>query len=133
MIGKRRHRVTFQRNDVVRTKGVKTDRWVDMETVYASVEPVSGGETVTALQKNGRVMYRIETRYRPTVEGADFKFLDGTLFTFLDGTQFTFLGINTGPLARHRVTVNGKECDVREVLTKSRNPAVTVLTVEERV
>lgn len=63
--GKLRHRVLIQHQ--VTTKdgdGVEQTAWVDVDTVWASVEPLSAREFIQSGQTQSAVAARITMRYR---------------------------------------------------------------------
>jgi SPP1 family predicted phage head-tail adaptor len=62
--GKLRHRVTIQRPTEVRDTayGDVDLQWVDIATVWASVEPLSGQERIDAAQVAGQVTHRVIMR-----------------------------------------------------------------------
>jgi SPP1 family predicted phage head-tail adaptor len=67
-IGDLRHRITFQKPDKV-PDGYKghTVKWLDVVTVWASVEPLSGREYFYAHQIKNEVSHRVRVRYREDV------------------------------------------------------------------
>ncbi|MFZ5816298.1 MAG: phage head closure protein [Bacillota bacterium] len=69
--GKLRHRVTLQDNQAPRDSyGAEADNWVDVATVWASVEPLRGREFFAAQQVNSEVSARVRIRYRAGVNSA---------------------------------------------------------------
>ena len=70
--GKLRHRVTLQRNDETQDTdtGAMLQAWVDVATVLASVEPLSGREFVAAQAVQSNVSVRIVVRYRAGITPA---------------------------------------------------------------
>ena len=65
-IGLLRKRVTFQtRNTATDAYGAQVNTWVDLVTVYASIEPLSGGELYAAQSVQSEVSHNITVRYRP--------------------------------------------------------------------
>jgi len=74
-IGKLRHRVSIQLNTPVYTLGVPADSWATIETVYASVEPLSSSEQRHALQNAETVTHKITMRYRADIGTADTEML----------------------------------------------------------
>ena len=74
MIGRLRHRVTIQRFDRVDDGGGGTEeRWVDVATVWAGVEPIRGRERLEAMQLEQSVSHRVVIRYRPDVDGRNMR------------------------------------------------------------
>ena len=64
-IGSRRKRVTLQnRGNTLDEYGQRVNTWVDVATVWASIEPVSGNERLHGLQVNSEITSKVETRYR---------------------------------------------------------------------
>lgn len=63
-IGRLRHRVAIQTAATSRTdSGFATQTWTTQETVWASVEPISGRELMEADQVEGAVTHRVRMRY----------------------------------------------------------------------
>jgi len=63
--GDLRHRVLIQQQVVKRDEdGVQTTNWVDVATVWASVEPLSAREFIQSGQTQAAVTARITIRYR---------------------------------------------------------------------
>lgn len=64
--GPLRHRITFQRRaDTLDAFGHPSTGWQDVATVWASVEPISGRERLSANQVQAETTHRIRTRGRP--------------------------------------------------------------------
>ena len=64
--GKLRHRVTFEEaTDVPRSSGARTKVWNEVGTRWASVDPLTGKEVLTAAQVAARVSHKITIRNRP--------------------------------------------------------------------
>ena len=64
MIGKLRHRIILQKQVVIKDSiGQETEKWKDVETVWARVEPLSGKEYFNAKQTNSEVSSKITIRY----------------------------------------------------------------------
>ena len=60
-----RHRVTIQtRTETQGSAGDVTWTWSDLDTVWASIEPLMGSEAVSAKQLQSRTDTRIRIRYR---------------------------------------------------------------------
>lgn len=70
-IGRLRHRVTFEKPDgpaaTRAASGQLVEDWVDVATVWASVEPLSGRELFQARQVQADVTHRVYVRYRDDV------------------------------------------------------------------
>lgn len=70
--GQLRHRVEFQRNTpVANAFGEPVPGWAELDTVWASVEPLTGRESFGALQVQAEVDHIIKCRYNSTI--ADLK------------------------------------------------------------
>lgn len=71
-LGPLRHRVTFQqRKTTVDEYGQPVEGWDDIATVWASVEPISGRELLSAQQVQGELTHRIRCRYFAGLVAAD--------------------------------------------------------------
>ena len=69
-IGKLRHRVTIQRPaDELDPLGAPVG-WIDVATVWASIEPLRGREFWAAQQVNAEQTVKVGIRYRPGVTSA---------------------------------------------------------------
>ncbi len=63
--GELRHRVLIQQQVTTRDEdGVQTTSWVEVATVWASVEPLSAREFIQSGQTQAAVTARITIRYR---------------------------------------------------------------------
>ena len=70
-LGPLRHRVTIQleeRNED--GYGGHTPTWRDLDTVFASVEPLSGQEAVVARQLQDTVTHKVVMHYRSGIKAA---------------------------------------------------------------
>lgn len=68
MTGRLRHRVTLQRPVTSRdTYGDAIESWVDVATVWAAMEDLSGREYWAAAQQASEVTTRVTIRYRDGV------------------------------------------------------------------
>lgn len=68
-IGKLRHRITLQEYIATRDSfGAEVEAWVDIGTVWASIEPLSGREFFAAQQVNAEVSTKITLRYRTGIK-----------------------------------------------------------------
>lgn len=64
-LGPLRHRVTFQARKTGRDEyGQPVEGWDPVVTVWASVEPISGRELLSAQQVQAAVTHRIRCRYQ---------------------------------------------------------------------
>lgn len=64
-VGQLRHRITFQRKAKVQNEyGEEIADWVDVASVWASVNPISGREFFAAEAVNSEVTHKINMRYR---------------------------------------------------------------------
>jgi len=80
-LGPLRHRVTFQsRKTTVDEYGQPVEGWDDIATVWASVEPISGRELLSAQQVQGELTHRIRCRYLAGLEAADRMLFDSRGF-----------------------------------------------------
>ncbi|WP_442965062.1 phage head closure protein [Pseudomonas sp. JS3066] len=62
--GKLRHRITFQARQLGADDfGQPSQSWLEIATVWASVEPISGRELLAAQQVHGETTHRIRCRY----------------------------------------------------------------------
>lgn len=70
--GKLRHRVTLQRKEQTQNPltGAMVTAWVDVEKVWASVEPLRAREFIAAQAVQSDVSVRITVRYRPGITAA---------------------------------------------------------------
>jgi len=110
-LGKMRYRMTIQRNDATRTKGVKqADDWQDVETVYAELRPLSARELRIAEQNREIVTHEVMMRYRDDLGASD-----------------------TEVFPRYRLSLSGRTFDVRSVENVDFRNRTTRLRVEERV
>ena len=63
--GQLRHRVTIQQKSVARNSyGEEVITWADVDTVWASVEPLRGREFIEMRRAGAEVTTRIRMRYR---------------------------------------------------------------------
>lgn len=66
--GKLKHRVEFQRNTPVGNAfGEPVPGWAELDTVWASVDPLTGRESFGALQVQADVDSIIKCRYNSTI------------------------------------------------------------------
>jgi SPP1 family predicted phage head-tail adaptor len=66
--GKLRHRVTFERPDVVRNSyGEEETTWVVAATLWASVEPISGRELLQSNRETAEGTIRVRVRVNPDI------------------------------------------------------------------
>ena len=62
--GKLRHRLQIEKKVVARDSyGAETITWTDVDTVWGSVEPISGREYFLAQQVQSEVTHRVTIRY----------------------------------------------------------------------
>src|SRR5690554_3243133 len=71
--GRLRHRVMLQRQEETRDpeSGAVTVNWVDVDPLWASVEPLSAREFIAAQATQSKVSARITIRYRDDVTAKD--------------------------------------------------------------
>lgn len=66
-VGKMRHRITFQRQTEEKDRlGGYEEDWIDVNTTWAQVSPVSGKEYFSQVRET-TVTHRIYCRYRPGI------------------------------------------------------------------
>ena len=76
MIGKMDNRIAIQERSITRVKGVKTDNgWATIETVYGSLEPMSGFERRIAEQNGLIATHKVTMRYRDDLGDSDIELL----------------------------------------------------------
>jgi len=69
--GKLRHRVTIQQNNPSQdAEGVMTENWVNLATVWASIETLQGRELLAAQAIAAEASTRIRIRYREGITPA---------------------------------------------------------------
>ncbi len=69
--GKLRHRVILQQNNPSQdSEGVMTENWVNLATVWASIEPLQGRELLAAQAIAAEASTRIRIRYREGITAA---------------------------------------------------------------
>ena len=122
----------MQKNYPTRVKGVRSDDWRTLETVYARVEPLRGTEVTAADQKEALNLHRVTMRYRPNV-GDVFQFLNGDVFEFLDGEDFEFVDAASDIIGRYRIKYGSLLFDIRDIQQMYPHDEYTVLRVEEVV
>lgn len=62
--GRLRHRVRLQRKTAARDSyGAEVETWSDLDTIWASVEPISGREYFQVQQVQSEITHRIRMRY----------------------------------------------------------------------
>ena len=67
--GKLRHRVTIQKlEEVDDGYGGIEEKWQDMITVWAVVEPLRGNERYTAQQVQAELTHKVTIRYKPGIK-----------------------------------------------------------------
>ncbi len=59
-----------QENAVADTGGGTVMGWTTIDTVWASIEPVNGSETVIAGKLSGTITHRVRMRYAPAITPA---------------------------------------------------------------
>lgn len=76
--GTLRHKVTIQQlvdiadssGEVQDSNGDPVQEWVDVATVWAAIEPVSGREFIAAQAEQSKVVARVVIRYRNDIDSA---------------------------------------------------------------
>lgn len=109
-----RHRVTIQQNLHTRTNGVKSDSWVDIETVYARIKTMGGSEVVRADQKEAVFSHEIETRYRGNF-GSVLELVEGGLLELVEGGYLYLVGFGE-MLPRYRAKFGTKIFNIYSVV-----------------
>lgn len=80
-LGPLRHRVTFEKRKTGRDEfGQPLEGWDVVATLWASVEPISGRELMSAQQVQAEVTHRIRCRYRAGLEASQRIVYDGRPF-----------------------------------------------------
>ncbi len=78
MIGDLRHRITLQQAvDTPDAAGGNARSWQDIATLWAEIEPLSGGEKVQAMAVTATQKYRLRLRYRADITTAQRFVRDG--------------------------------------------------------
>lgn len=68
--GRLKHRITIQRRkEVIDAVGAKQIEWVDLLTVWAAVEPISGKENFDSNHYASETTIKITVRYQPCLSG----------------------------------------------------------------
>jgi len=88
---------------------VKSDNWETLETVYARIKTMGGGEVVRADQKEALFTHEVETRYRANFGGS------------------------LGMLPRFRILFGSKVFTIQSVIHPYSGSDKTVLRVREVV
>jgi SPP1 family predicted phage head-tail adaptor len=79
--GKLRHQITIQRKSLTTDEyGGPVETWADVDTVWASVEPLSGRELANAQTVNAEITTRITMRYLAGVIAADRIVFEGRFY-----------------------------------------------------
>ncbi len=133
MIARRRHRLTLQKNTPTTVKGVNTDVWTDMGTVYGHIRTMRGVERERGSQKESVTTHEIRMRYRSSLAASLWAYIGGGSFSFIGGGEMQFLFGGTEMLARYRVKFGSKYFEVRSVLQPDPRRLYTVMRVEEVV
>ena len=88
-IGDLRHRITIQKLEMIQDSyGQATETWVDVVTVFAAVNPISGREFFKAETINSEITHRILIRYRKGIEPSMRVNFKGRIFTILSVINF---------------------------------------------
>ncbi|MBW5800065.1 phage head closure protein [Halomonas elongata] len=98
--GKLRHRITLQRYEDQKQgpSGELIGRWIDVATVWASIEALSAREFIAAQSTQSEITVRITIRYRPG--------LDATMRAVHDGAIYNIHGVLPDPRSRrHYLTL----------------------------
>ena len=132
MIAALRHRVDIQHNVKTTTKGVKSDTWRSLETVYARVEPLRSSERRVAGQNAEIVTHSVVVRYRNNFGGV-LELVGGGILEFISGDPFEFSGTFTKMLPRYRLVFGTRTFDIRSALHKNPRKRFTTLMCSEIV
>lgn len=91
--GKLRHKVVIQRPDVAQnpTTGEMEQSWVELDRVWASVEPASVREFIGSSAEQSEVKGKVIIRRRPDV--------DATMRIQYRGLTYQILGVLTDPVS----------------------------------
>jgi len=127
-----RHRVAIQHNVPTRTKGVRADNWLTLETVYAKIRTLGGMEVVRADQKEGLLTHEVETRYRANFGGI-LQDTTGEPLQATDGTYIELSGTYSEMLPRYRLSYAGRTFSIEGVVHPYPGNDRTVLRVREVV
>lgn len=66
--GLMRHKITMQKKSNERNSfGEPEDMWVDVVTVRASINPLSGRDFMAAMKEQAAVTHKVTIRYNPSV------------------------------------------------------------------
>lgn len=72
MIGRMRHRVTIQSQSTAQDgHGQPVDTWTDVQSVWASIRPISSKEYYAASGERGEITHEIKIRFGATVSSED--------------------------------------------------------------
>lgn len=91
--GKLRHKIVIQRPDVAQnpTTGEMEQSWVELASVWASVEPASVREFIGSSAEQSEVKGKVIIRRRPDV--------DATMRIQYRGLTYQILGVLTDPVS----------------------------------
>ena len=91
--GKLRHKVVIQRPDLAQnpTTGEMEQSWVELDRVWASVEPASVREFIGSSAEQSEVKGKVIIRRRPDV--------DATMRIQYRGLTYQILGVLTDPVS----------------------------------
>lgn len=104
-LGPLRHRVTFQSRKTGRDAfGQPVEGWDDLATVWASVEPISGRELISAGQNLAELTHRIRCRFVAALVAADRMVYDTRAFDLRSVINPMEVGANLEILASEGLT-----------------------------
>lgn len=111
MIGKMDKRIAIRERSITRVNGVKTDNgWQTLETVYGSLEPMSGYERRIAEQNGLVASHKVVIRYRNDLGDA-----------------------NTELLPEHELVIDGYPHEIRQVLNRDFRDEYYDILTERRI
>lgn len=138
-----RHRVAIQHNVESRTKGVRTDNWLTLETVYARIKTMGAkefvggvtgaqGEILRAGQREGLFTHEVEVRHRDNFGGI-LQYLDGSPVELVGGGYVELSGTYNQMLPRYRLQFGTRVFNIHSVIHPYPGNDKTVMRVKEVV
>lgn len=104
-LGPLRNRVTFEKRKTGRDEfGNTLEGWDTVATLWASVEPFSGRELISAQQVQAEVSHRIRCRYRAGLEASQRIVFDGRAFDIQSVINAREIGASLEILANEGLT-----------------------------
>lgn len=106
-IGELRHRVTLQRKEIAEDAlKQQSEVWMDIATVWAAIEPLSGREYFAARQENADVSVKVVIRYLPGITAETRVVFDGGVFDVLSVINPEERNISLVLMCKEALTVN---------------------------